>query len=60
MLYSQGVPLEALGIGKPALSDEEARTVWRLFATNFHLFRGTPSRIWLDHVFSEVFDIERG
>ena len=59
MLYSQGVPLEALGIGKPALSDEEARTVWRLFATNYHLFRGTPSRIWLDHVFSEVFDIEQ-
>ena len=59
MLYSQGVPLEALGIGKPALSDEEARTVWRLFAENYHLFRGTPSRIWLDHVFSEVFDIEQ-
>ena len=59
MLYSQGIELEALGIGKPALSDEEARTVWRLFATNYHLFRGTPSRIWLDHVFSEVFDIEQ-
>ena len=59
MLYSQGIELEALGIGKPALSDEEARTVWRLFAENYHLFRGTPSRIWLDHVFSEVFDIEQ-
>ena len=59
MLYSQGIELEALGIGKPALSDKEARTVWRLFAENYHLFRGTPSRIWLDHVFSEVFDIEQ-
>ena len=59
MLYSQGIELEALGIGKPALSDEEARTVWRLFAENYHLFRGTPTRIWLDHVFSEVFDIEQ-
>ena len=59
MLYSQGIELEALGIGKPALSDEEARTVWRLFAENYHLFRGTPSRIWLDHVFSEVFNIEQ-
>ena len=59
MLYSQGIELEALGIGKPALSDEEARTVWRLFAESYHLFRGTPSRIWLDHVFSEVFDIEQ-
>lgn len=59
MLYSQGIELEALGIGKPTLRDEEARTVWRLFAENYHLFRGTPSRIWLDHVFSEVFDIEQ-
>ena len=59
MLYSQGIELEALGIGKPALTDEEARTVWRLFAENYHLFRGTPSRIWLDHVFSEVFNIEQ-
>ena len=57
MLYSQGIELEALGFGKPALSDEEARTVWHLFAENYHLFRGTPSRIWLDHVFSEVFNI---
>jgi len=59
MLYSQGIALETLGIDKPALSDEEARTIWRLFAANYHLFRGTPSRIWLDHVFSEVFGIEQ-
>lgn len=59
MLYSQGIALETLGIDKPALSNEEARTIWRLFAANYHLFRGTPSRIWLDHVFAEVFGIEQ-
>lgn len=59
MLYSQGIALETLGIGKAALSDSEARNIWRLFADNYHLFRGTPSRIWLDHVFSEVFGIEQ-
>ncbi|MGH1556705.1 glucuronate isomerase [Caulobacter segnis] len=26
-----------------------------MFAANFHLFRGTPSWIWLNHVFSQVF-----
>lgn len=55
MLYSQGVPLEALGIGNP---DADPRESWRLFATRYHLFRGTPSRIWLDWVFAEAFGIE--
>jgi len=29
-----------------------------LLASNFHLFRGTPSWIWLNHVFSQVFGME--
>ena len=57
MLYSQGIDLTALGI--PPASGEhpafDARAVWRLFAENYHLFRGTPSRIWLDHVFATLF-----
>ncbi|WP_374419513.1 glucuronate isomerase [Novosphingobium arvoryzae] len=52
MLYSQGVPLAALGIGNPAADPRES---WRLFAELYHLFRGTPSRMWLDWVFAEVF-----
>ncbi|MXO60151.1 glucuronate isomerase [Altererythrobacter salegens] len=54
MLYSQGVRLEDLGIG----ADANPRVAWRILAENFHLFRGTPSRIWLDWVFTEVFGIE--
>jgi glucuronate isomerase len=52
LLYSQGIPLEALGIHDP---DADRRAVWRLFSANYHLFRGTPSRLWLDHVFAMVF-----
>jgi glucuronate isomerase len=52
MLYSQGVSLESLGIGNRRASPRDA---WRLLAQNYHLFRGTPSRIWLDWVFAEVF-----
>lgn len=55
MLYSQGVPLEALGIGNP---DADPRESWRLFAERYHLFRGTPSRMWLDWVFAESFGLE--
>lgn len=54
MLYSQGVSLEALGIGNEAADPRES---WRLFAERYHLFRGTPSRLWLDWVFAEGFGI---
>src|ERR1700753_3626434 len=44
--------LDALGYNDPKA---DARAVWKLFAQNYHLFRGTPSRLWLDHVFATVF-----
>ncbi|HEX4286340.1 MAG TPA: glucuronate isomerase [Terracidiphilus sp.] len=55
MLYSQGVPLEDLEIGKPTISDP--RKVWRLFASKYYLFRGTPTRLWLDYAFQEEFGL---
>jgi glucuronate isomerase len=55
MLYSQGVSLEALGIGN---TDADPRESWRLFAERYHLFRGTPSRMWLDWVFAESFGLD--
>jgi glucuronate isomerase len=59
MLYSQGVPLDALGVpSRTGPSSADPREAWRLFASHYYLFRGTPSRIWLDHVFAEVFGIE--
>ncbi len=54
MLYSQGIRLEALGVGAP---QTDPRTAWRLLADNYRLFRGTPSRTWLDWVFAEVFGL---
>ena len=60
MMYSLGVPMEALGIsskdGTPVENDP--RKTWRLFAEHYYAFRGTPSRMWLDHVFKEVFGLE--
>jgi glucuronate isomerase len=59
MLYSQGVPLDALGVpSRKGASSADPRAAWRLFAENQHLFRGTPSALWLDHVFAEVFGFE--
>ena len=57
MLYSQGVALADLGVGRAqgAGPEFDPRAAWRLLAERFHLFRGTPSRMWLDWVFAEVF-----
>jgi glucuronate isomerase len=55
MLYSQGISMEDLGIGKPELTADEARRIWMYFAGSYHLFRGTPTRLWLDYAFQEQF-----
>lgn len=55
MLYSQGVSLESLGIsGQQA----DPREVWRIFARHYYLFRGTPTRMWIDHAFRSLFGLE--
>jgi glucuronate isomerase len=60
MLHSQGIAMEQLGIpakdGTPVETDP--RAVWRLFAANYHLFRGTPTRLWLDHAFAALFGLD--
>ncbi len=59
MLYSQGVPLEALGVprrdGGPVETD--GRAIWRLFAQHFSLFRGTPTRMWFEQSLEDIFGI---
>ncbi|WP_210485764.1 glucuronate isomerase [Microvirga antarctica] len=60
MLYSQGHRLEDLGVSPKAagLHPSDPRAIWRIFAANYHLFRGTPTRTWLDHTFSTLFGFE--
>lgn len=61
MLHSQGVPLESLGVpsadGSPVETDH--RRIWQRFADHFHLFRGTPSGLWLAYEFKFVLGIEQ-
>jgi glucuronate isomerase len=56
MLYSQGISLDDLEIGVDQLKDP--RRVWRVFAENYYLFRGTPTRMWLDYAFHELFGLD--
>jgi glucuronate isomerase len=59
MLHSRGVPMEDLGI--PTRDDRayerDHRRVWQRFAEYFHVFRGTPSGLWLADVLIHVFGV---
>ena len=59
MLYSQGFALEDLGI--PTIDNTSVETdhrkIWQIFGDNFYLFAGTPTGVWLNHEFAEVFGI---
>jgi len=64
MLYSQGISLAELGIAPSGTASSPAdkvathRSAWRTFARHFYLFRCTPSALWLNHVFAEVFGLK--
>jgi glucuronate isomerase len=59
MLFSQGITLEQMGV--PAIDgtqvETDGRTIWRRFCENYYLFRGTPTRLWLDHTLEDLFGI---
>jgi glucuronate isomerase len=58
MLYSQGISLESLGIPQlDGTSNADPREVWRIFAKNYFLFRGTPTRLWIDYAFQKQFGL---
>jgi glucuronate isomerase len=59
MLYSRGIPMEDLGVptldGTPVETDH--RRIWQRFCENFHLFRGTPTGLWLTDELINVFGV---
>jgi glucuronate isomerase len=60
MLFSQGIRLEDLGVptSDGSAVETDGRSIWRLFAKNYYLFRGTPTRMWFDHTLATLFGIE--
>jgi glucuronate isomerase len=59
MLYSQGVPLEQLGVPRcdGGAVESDQRKIWQIFAEHFYLFRGTPTGMWLAHELRDVFGV---
>jgi glucuronate isomerase len=60
MLVSQGVALHDLGVPRldGGTNERDPRRIWQHLADHYHLFRATPSRMWLDHALSEVFGVD--
>ncbi len=60
MLYSQGIAMTELGVptrdGTPVATDH--RLIWQRFAEHFHLFRGTPSGLWLQAELVDLFGVD--
>lgn len=58
MLYSQGVDPSELGAPRRDGGGRvEPRQAWRTFCAHWYLFRGTPSRLWLEQELEEVFGV---
>jgi glucuronate isomerase len=57
LLHAGGVPLDDLGIGRGPLEEKEAREVWRRLCAHWPLFRGTPSRYWLEAELADIFGV---
>jgi glucuronate isomerase len=58
MLHAAGVPLASLGVGDGRLDDP--RRAWRTLCEHWSLFRGTPSRFWLEATLADPFGITDG
>ncbi len=62
MLVSQGFGNHELGVAQSHASSEQRvetdhRLIWRRFCENWKLFRGTPTRYWLEHELVEIFGV---
>jgi len=59
LLRSRGISYDALGVpyldGRPVADGREA---WQLLCEHWHLFEGTPSRLWMEHALAQFFEIE--
>lgn len=62
MLASQGAGIEQLGVtpvggAADVAVETDPRAVWRRFCAGWPLFRGTPTRFWLETELVEVFGV---
>jgi glucuronate isomerase len=60
MLYSQGISPLRLGVpDRDGRVHAGPREAWQTFCEHWYLFRGTPSRLWLEQSLAEIFGVTR-
>ncbi len=57
LLHASGIPLDELGVGDEPLSEDRARTIWRLLCRNWDIYRGTAVRYWLESQLVDLFGV---
>lgn len=57
MLHSHGVDLSQLGVGQKDFSPEQSREAFRILCSNWHLYRGTPVKYWMENELYDYFDV---
>ena len=57
LLHAAGVPMAELGADGTPLSPDGARAAWRALCTHWSVFRGTPSRYWLESELDGIFGV---
>lgn len=58
MLHAVGVDLADIGVGQEDFSDEQARNAFRIFCSNWKVYRGTPMKFWFESELADVFGID--
>ncbi|GGA61434.1 glucuronate isomerase [Pelagibacterium lentulum] len=59
LLNSQGISYDRLGVPrKDGGRVADGRSAWRLLCENWHLFAGTPSRLWVEHSLNLYFGLD--
>ncbi|MFB9743598.1 glucuronate isomerase [Pseudonocardia sulfidoxydans] len=57
LLHASGVALPDLGVGTGRLDEAASRRAWRILGERWALFRGTPSRLWMETTLADVFGV---
>lgn len=57
MLHASGHGLEEFG-RDGELDEAGSRAAWRTFCANWHLFRGTPMRFWMEAQLAGIFGVD--
>ena len=58
LLHASGTALDQLGVGQDDFTPGQSREAFRTLCANWHLYRGTPVRFWLESELADIFGLD--